>query len=162
MYKIILRYFCAGVDKREWALNHLRHCSCSYYKTIIATFITVWVYLSQNCSGPLKSVSNVIRQQLNNQESLSYFWEPPPSLDLTDIEPDIVYCVQICNITCGHVILLHDMCGLTNPVFMHDGLDPSYVYQINVVPRSNVPGASNGTLFSRNGNQYDWIDNSND
>ena len=102
-------------------------------------------------SGSLKSVSNVVRQQLGNQAYLSYSWDPPPSLDLTDVEPDIVYCVEIYNITCGHMDLLHSECDLTLPVFVGDELNPSYVYQINVTPRINAVGTSNGTHVSKRG-----------
>ena len=96
-------------------------------------------------------MSNVVRQQLGNHVYLSYSWDPPPSLDLTDIEPDIVYCVEIYNITCGCTDLLHSECDLTHPVFEGDGLDPSYVYQISVTPRINVLRASNGTRLSKRG-----------
>ena len=96
----------------------------------------------------------MFRERLANQEGISYFWEPPPTLDLTGVEPDIVYCVEVYNITCGADDLIASECELTNPVYpnVDEGLDPNFVYNITVVPRSNIPGAANGAVFSKQGN----------
>ena len=126
-------------------------CDLILYMILEPHCITAAILLCSTYTGPLKSVSNIIRQKLPNHDSVSYFWEPPPTLDLTGVDPNIVYCVEISNITCGWSVLIQSECGLTNPVLMGDGLDPSYVYEINVTPRSNVREASNGTVFSRQG-----------
>ena len=105
--------------------------------------------------GPLRAISGVFRENLANQEGVFYFWEPPSTLDLTGVEPDIVYCVEVSNITCGADNLIASDCELTNPIYpasVGDGLDPSYIYEITVTPRSNVPGAANGSVFTRQGN----------
>ena len=70
-------------------------------------------------------------------------WEPPFSLDLTDIEIDIVYCVEVYNITCGVKDLVISDCNVssTNYTITSD----SYLYEFIVIPRSNVEGAMNGT-----------------
>ena len=107
-------------------------------------------------TGLLSSVSGVYRKELANQNAISYFWEPPPSLDLTGVEPDIVYCVEVYNITCGADNLIASECDLTNPVYpanVGEGLDSNFVYNITVVPRSNVPGAANGAVFTKQGKQ---------
>ena len=106
---------------------------------------------------PLRAISGVFRENLANQEGVSYFWEPPSTLDLTGVEPDIVYCVEVSNITCGADNLIASDCDLTNPVYpanVGDGLDPSYIYKITVTPSSNVPGAANGSVFTRQGTYY--------
>ena len=106
------------------------------------------------CVGPLGSISGVFRANMPNQEGVSYFWEPPSTLDLTGVEPDIVYCVEVYNITCGEENLIASDCEVMNPIYpasVGDGLDPSYVYQITVTPRSNVPGAANGSAFTQQG-----------
>ena len=107
------------------------------------------------CLGPLRAISGVFRGRLANQEEISYFWEPPPTLDLTGVEPDIVYCVEVYNITCEADNLIATECELTNPVYpasVGEGLNPNFVYNITVVPRSNVPGAANGAVFTKQGN----------
>ena len=98
----------------------------------------------------------MFRENLANQEGVFYFWEPPSTLDLTGVEPDIVYCVEVSNITCGADNLIASDCELTNPIYpasVGDGLDPSYIYEITVTPRSNVPGAANGSVITRQGEQ---------
>ena len=70
-------------------------------------------------------------------------WDPPTSLDLTNVEPDIAYCVEVYNITCGdRELLIHD-CNVTEPhyIITPDG----YIREYIVTPRSNVEGAVNGT-----------------
>ena len=73
-------------------------------------------------------------------------WESPFSLNLTNIDPDIVYCVEVYNITCGErIFLLHD-CNITETQFnINEIIHHMYVYEITVTPRSNVVGALNGT-----------------
>ena len=85
---------------------------------------------------------------------MSYFWEPPFTLNLTGVEPDIVYCVEVYNITCGEENLIASDCAVPNPIYpssVGDGLGPGYVYEITVTPRSNVPGAVNGSSFTKRG-----------
>ena len=74
-------------------------------------------------------------------------WEPPFSLDLTNIDPDIVYCVEVYNITCGErILLLNDYNVIGTQYYINDVSDPiMYVYEITITPRSNVAGALNGT-----------------
>ena len=77
-------------------------------------------------------------------------WEPPFSLNLTNIYPDIVYCVEIFNITCDSRVLVVDDCYVTEPVYTFL-LEPAFIYEIAVIPRSNVAGAENGSKATING-----------
>ena len=73
-------------------------------------------------------------------------WSPPFSLDLTNVEPDIVYCVYVYNITCGGRELLISDCNVIETSYTCDVIAPDgYIYEYIVAPRSNVEGAQNGT-----------------
>ena len=122
-------------------------------------FYLIFVYTSVTLCplfvlGPLRAISGVFRDNLANHVGVSYFWEPPSTLDLTGVEPDIVYCAEVYNITCGEENLISSDCEIMNPIYpasVGDGLDPSYVYEITVTPRSNIPGAANGSVFTKRG-----------
>ena len=90
--------------------------------------------------GVLNRVDSLVR----NFTTLS--WKAPFSLDLTNIEPDIAYCVDVYNITCGGRKLLISDCDVTETSYTFDGISPEgYLYEYIVTPRSNVEGAINGT-----------------
>jgi hypothetical protein len=72
------------------------------------------------------------------------FWSPPFSLNLTDIEPDIIYCVDVYNITCGRRDLIISDCNVTEPSYTSYAPN-GYIYEYIVTPRSNVEEARNGT-----------------
>ena len=72
-------------------------------------------------------------------------WVPPPSLDLTGVDPDIAYCVDVYNITCGRRDLIISDCSVTEPSYTSDVIVDGYIYEYTITPRSNVPGARNGT-----------------
>ena len=71
-------------------------------------------------------------------------WEAPFSLDLTGVDPDIIYCVEVYNITCGRSLLISE-CDVVETNYTSDALLPGYIYEYTVTSRSNVEGASNGT-----------------
>ena len=97
----------------------------------------------------LQGINNLER----NASTLS--WEAPFSLDLTGVDPDIVYCVKVYNITCGRRDLIISNCNVTEPSYTSDDMAPiGYVYEYTVTPRSNVEGASNGTSVTVTG--MDW------
>ena len=74
-------------------------------------------------------------------------WIPPPSLDL-----DVVYCVEVYNITCGRRDLIISVCNVTEPSYTSDDIAPDgYIYEYTVTPRSNVEGARNGTSLTVTG-----------
>ena len=96
--------------------------------------------------GPLDVPShlNCSRDYATNTTTIT--WTPPPSIDLTNVEPDIVYCIEVQNITCGErgdVIVSE--CGITEPIYQSRDIPLNYIYNITVTPMSNVEGALNGT-----------------
>ena len=80
-------------------------------------------------------------------------WNPSKSANLSNVEPDIAYCLDVYNATCGSTDLLINRCDLTEPRFVYsDGdLDPNKKYTTTVIPRSNVEGASNGSATTKEG-----------
>ena len=77
-------------------------------------------------------------------------WAAPFSLNLTFVEPDIVYCVVVYNITCGRSLVISD-CNVLESGYSSDDLRPGYIYEYTVTPRSNVDGAQNGTSQTETG-----------
>ena len=90
--------------------------------------------------GQLQSVNNL------EKKNASLMWEAPFSLNLTNIEPDIAYCVDVYNITCGEREHIISDCNVTETSYTSDAIAPDgYLYEYIVTPRSNVEGAVNGT-----------------
>ena len=91
--------------------------------------------------GKLATVSDF------HKTSNTITWYPPFSLDLTDVNPDIVYCVEVYNITCGRRDLINSDCNMTEPSYTSrsDDAPNGYIYEYIVTSRSNVPGARNAT-----------------
>ena len=99
---------------------------------------------SIHSTGPLQGATNLIR----NDSTLS--WDAPFSLNLTAVDPDIAYCVEVYNITCGRSLLISE-CDVMETSYTNDALQPGYIYEYTVTPRSNVEGASNGTSRNASG-----------
>ena len=95
--------------------------------------------------GLLQSVKNFEW----NETTIS--WNAPFSLDLTNVEPDIAYCVDVYNITCGGRELVISDCDVMETSFTSDALQSGYIYEYTVTPRSNVAGAQNGTSLTISG-----------
>ena len=85
------------------------------------------------------------------RNSSTITWEAPFSLDLTGIDPDIVYCVEVYNITCGVDNLVVGDCDVTEPRFVDNRLQQGYIYRITITPRSNGQDAQNGTSNTKEG-----------
>ena len=94
--------------------------------------------------GLLQRVSNITRN------FTIIMWDAPFSLNLTNADPDIVYCVEVYNITCGRSLLISE-CDVLETGYTNDALLPGYIYEYTVTPRSNVEGASNGTSQNASG-----------
>ena len=71
-------------------------------------------------------------------------WIPPFSLNLTNAEPDIAYCLKVYNITCGVRALLVNTCRLLEPQYRNSVLHKADLFEITVTPRSNIEYAHNG------------------
>ena len=110
--------------------------------------------------GLLSSVTEIRR----GSSTLS--WEAPFSLDLTGVDPDIVYCVEVYNIICGVDDLVVGDCNVNEPRFVDNRLQQGYIYRITITPRSNGQDAQNGTSNTKEGNnitscleQYSYLVN---
>ena len=98
-------------------------------------------------SGSLDAPSHLNSSREYTTNTVTITWTPPPSIDLTNVTIDIVYCIEVQNITCGErgdVIVSE--CGITEPNYQSRGIPLNYIYNITVTPMSNVEGALNGTL----------------
>lgn len=98
--------------------------------------------------GQLEAVSDIFRGYISSK---TFSWNPPRSLDLTNIEPDIAYCVTIHNTTCGRNDSLVSDCNVLNPYYTYESINPELLYRIEVIPRSNFERAANGTPHSVSG-----------
>ena len=110
------------------------------------------IFIPPLSAGLLQSVINLKR----NGSTL--LWEAPFSFDLTNVDPDIVYCVEVYNITCGRSLLISE-CDVMETSYTNEALHSGYSYEYTVTPRSNVEGAENGTGLTVTGVHYGWPHN---
>ena len=96
--------------------------------------------------GPLESVSNLRFVNEASCDSISIAWEAPFSLNLTNAEPDVLYYVDVYNITGGGKVMVESVIIADQYyTFSHANLSLSQEFKFTVTPVSNVPGAVNGT-----------------
>ena len=87
--------------------------------------------------GLLDAVSNLKSENLVHAINLT--WEAPPSLDITGVDPDIWYRVDITVSGTSDIILSY----YSNvPEFIYNGTNTSVMYEFRVTP---VNDAGNGT-----------------
>ena len=80
------------------------------------------------------------------RQNSTIMWDPPQSLDRTGVDPDIVYCVEIYEITDDRRELVDSDCNVTETSYTSDVISPDlFNYEYVVTPRSNVEGAVNGS-----------------
>ena len=98
-------------------------------------------------AGTIQAVSNLAG--VSTSSAIVLTWQAPFSLNLTTAEPDIVYCIDIFNITDGEAEADHliNNCSVFEPLYKFTirNPDPEDLFQFVVTPRSNVEGARNGT-----------------
>ena len=82
-------------------------------------------------------------------------WDAPPSLDLTDVEPDIVYSVELYKITCGQNIFINHKVVFVNST--NNTVDPMEIYKVIITARSNVEGARNGNSVETRGIKITYV-----
>ena len=97
--------------------------------------------------GPLRKVMKIKR----TSSDFTVTWEAPFSLDLTGVDPDIVYCVEVYNITCGVDDLVVGDCNVTEVQYVNEQLQQGYIYRFTITPRSNGQDAQNGTSNTKEG-----------
>lgn len=97
------------------------------------------------CLGQLNAVSN-LKRTLSN-----ITWNPPFSLNLTNVESDIIYCVEVYSTTCGDNAFLFGNCSVTQPFYVSSMLNNGLTYNITVTPRSYMNGAQSGNALTRQG-----------
>ena len=85
------------------------------------------------------------------RDSSTITWVAPFSLDLTGVDPNIVYYVEVYNITCGVDDVVVCDCNVTEPRFVDDRLQQGYIYRFTVTPRSNGQDAQNGSNNTKEG-----------
>ena len=100
--------------------------------------------------GPLAGVSNLTTGDLIPGRSTLLSWVSPFSLDVTNVEPDITYCVDVYmyNDTMRHQI--RSTCGVTatayNVTFNEGEVTPCDIVNITVIPVNGQPNRLiNGT-----------------
>ena len=98
--------------------------------------------------GPLDAVVNLTVKRTSSAIQLS--WQPPFSLNLTTAEPDIIYCVNVFNITDEGMERDHliSNCNVSETYlvynFVVENPDLNDLLQLIVTPRSNIEGSKSG------------------
>ena len=72
-------------------------------------------------------------------------WDSPFSLNLTNIEPDIIFCIEVFLTDCGEENLILRDYNVTSNYYDHSSiLYSGYIRRITVTPRSNIANALPG------------------
>ena len=70
-------------------------------------------------------------------------WDSLPTLDLTGIDPDVVYTVELVKIICGQKVSMSRRV-VAGSNLTEENLDLMQIYKAIIAARNNVPGAMNG------------------
>lgn len=97
-------------------------------------------------------VHNVIIQREYSLDTLTVKWDLLPTLDLTDIDPDIVYTVKLFKITCGQNVSI-DLTVVAGNSVTEENLDLMQIYKAVIAASNNVRGARNGPSVEISGQQ---------
>ena len=96
--------------------------------------------------GRLSAVGSLAITTLSDS-TLSLTWEPPFTLDITGVDPDITgYCVDVINST--STVRLHTQCGITESSFtfpIPEDAD-SHMYNFTVIPVNIVGNGTENTI----------------
>lgn len=90
-------------------------------------------------------VEDLTIESMSNNSIIT--WNPPFSLNLSNVEPDVIYCVDIFNVTCERFDHLISDCSVLDPTYTFSSTieESRYIYGVLVTPRSNIESARNGT-----------------
>ena len=105
----------------------------------ITFMITTFDYNDIMLIGPIEAVKNL---QIINSTLIT--WNAPPSLDLTNTDPDVIYSVEIYNTTCGERISAVNDSNVLELNYPINFLNMGFIHEVIVTPRSNVAGAISG------------------
>lgn len=99
------------------------------------------------------NVLNINHDTQNGSAWYDLSWDFPFSLNLTGIEPDVVFLIEAykLNTTCEESALLFSK-FVYEPLFTVNRLH--FPYQIVIIPRSNIAGARNGIRTTYSGNVF--------
>ena len=99
-------------------------------------------------AGTLERVN--ITSVIIQDQSISLMWKAPFTLNLTGVDPDIIYCVDVMDSLRN---TLYSLCGI-NTTSVTIPLDTDLMCQANVYTITPVNPAGNGTRLSMdvNGN----------
>ena len=75
---------------------------------------------------------------------------PLPTLDINDTDPDILYTIELYQITCGQNILINRT-EVAGSNVTEEGLDLMQIYKAVIAARNNVRDARNGPTAEING-----------
>ena len=127
----------------------IRHC-VNALKCIILYHVIFNPVFLQNMFvslGLLAAVGGL--EAYSGQTFILLTWTPPFSLDLTGIDPDLWYCVEVYNISSGETLLTNSS-TVSEPRFNFTVTSPSPcdLFEFRVIP---VNGAGNGNITSVSG-----------
>lgn len=97
----------------------------------------------------LGNINNLGFKRNYSSGILTNSWDPLPTIDITDRDPDIIYHVEIYKITCGQRVLMREE-NVTESI-TDNTLDLMEIYRAIVTPRNNVPGYINGPSVTMQG-----------
>ena len=99
--------------------------------------------LNYNVDIPSKVENASCKRNHSSGAHLITEWDPLPSLNLTNAEPDIVYRVQWWKITCGQNVSMGEetVNGTNTSYAIHQ---PYEIYEVVIIPKNNVLLAEDG------------------
>ena len=123
------------------------------YLTIIGSFEATPVYTIIP-STPILSFLGILAAVGNftvypQQSSILLTWDPPFSLNITGVNPDLWYCVEVYNISRGRALLTSN-CSVYEPQFYFTAPNPSPCHKFEFTAFA-VNGVGNGSVASVNG-----------
>ena len=110
---------------------------------LVCYMYVMWCKLALSSSDTPGKVSNVVYRRNYSSNSLTTLWDPLPTLDLTDVDPDIDYTVKLFMITCSANMSMDSMVVNGSSATM-ENLDLMQVYKAVIIARNNVREARNG------------------
>ncbi len=102
-----------------------------------------YTYCMSSQLGLLPAVGSLIATPIPLDSIISLTWTTPFSLDITNVVPDITYCVGVVNSTSSLVI--HSQCGITDTQYNYTVSPNDIVCDNYTFPVTPVNIVGNGT-----------------